>query len=473
MNKIKTPFDFEVNLYGDLVPYTDTISRCRCRIFYKYGNRNGSYITDEFAEQLVKTLPYAPVKGIYDDIDEDYTDHGKHRSLGKIYGIVPVDNHFEWENHLDEDGVERVYACSDVLVYTALYKEAKEIINKPQSMEIYPDTAEGDWKTIEGQQYYVFTKGSFLGLQILGKETLPCFEGAAFYSLYEQFEKIFTEINKYNEFLSYNVKGQEGNTQMTINFATTLGNFFDLWYSLNTNFTEEGNWTINYEIVDIQDNFALVKNLETNNFERVSFSVNEVESTSEDGEITKTQEFSAEAPVVAESYKIVDATDYIARAVEAFGVESFDNFTEILEKATEMKNKISEFESKIVEKDEMISTLQTERDNLQASNEAQSTQLNDLTTENNELKAFKLEVETQKKETVIAKYAARLDPEIIDQFKEKMADYTLEGLDKELAYALVTNDASLFETDNNTTAGRVPKPQLKTGIEAILDNYKK
>ena len=83
--------------YGNLEKFTDTMSIGRCRIFYKYGNRNSTYITDEFAEELIKTLPYTPVKGIY-EVD-DYTDHGTKREEGRIYGIVPgpQDMCFAWD----------------------------------------------------------------------------------------------------------------------------------------------------------------------------------------------------------------------------------------------------------------------------------------------------------------------------------------------------------------------------------------
>ena len=77
--------EFPVTVYGNLEKYNETISKGRCRIFYKYGNRNGTYITDEFAEKLLSTISYAPVKGIYESEEGDYTDHGAARSQGRIY----------------------------------------------------------------------------------------------------------------------------------------------------------------------------------------------------------------------------------------------------------------------------------------------------------------------------------------------------------------------------------------------------
>ena len=66
---------FSVVVYGDISKYNEVLSQARCRIFYKGANRNGTFITDEFAETLVSSLPYVPVKGIYDPMKDDYTDH--------------------------------------------------------------------------------------------------------------------------------------------------------------------------------------------------------------------------------------------------------------------------------------------------------------------------------------------------------------------------------------------------------------
>ena len=48
----KNILEFSVNIYGNLEKYNEVLSKARCRIFYKYGNRNGTYITDDFATEL-------------------------------------------------------------------------------------------------------------------------------------------------------------------------------------------------------------------------------------------------------------------------------------------------------------------------------------------------------------------------------------------------------------------------------------
>ena len=59
--------NFEVKVYGTITPYSSTISRARVRIFYTGVNRNATYISEEFADKLLSTIPYAPIKGIFDE----------------------------------------------------------------------------------------------------------------------------------------------------------------------------------------------------------------------------------------------------------------------------------------------------------------------------------------------------------------------------------------------------------------------
>jgi len=117
-------YKLNVTLYTDLEPINDTTSKGRVRIFYTGLNRNRTFISEEFANQLIESLPYTPVKGIFNKEDMDFTDHGEKNSDGKIYGLVMANPNFAWEDHLDDDGVIRRYACADVLYYTALYPEA-------------------------------------------------------------------------------------------------------------------------------------------------------------------------------------------------------------------------------------------------------------------------------------------------------------------------------------------------------------
>lgn len=445
---------FSIRPYGDLQKITPTISSMRCRIFYKYANRNGTYITDEFADKLIKSLPYTPIKGIYSVADEDYTDHGVSRDLGRIYGIVPKDPNFAWERHEDDDGVARVYACCDVYLYTAIYKEASEILDKGQSMELYDKSIKGTRQRINGKEFYVFQEGCFLGLQALGDDVEPCFEGAAFYSLKKELETFLEEVKNYTR-----KENIGGHSMPTINFKISDREKFDkLWNLLNTNYTEENNWAVDFGICDIYDSYAIVNSYENGSFERVYYNKTENDQI----EITK-----------REPCFIVDVSESekaILDSVQKMNGGTFEKLDEVYSSVETLKNdnavlnqKNEENAQKIVEGENTIATLQTERDTLQTS-------LGDVQTELNTLKQYKLDVETNQKEEALAKYSSKLDAETINKFKEKLTDYTVEDLKKELAYTFVESNPSAF--DDKAQSVHIPKHTEKTGIAAILDRYK-
>ena len=471
--------EFPVTVYGNLEKYNETISKGRCRIFYKGGNRNGTYITDEFAEKLLSTIPYAPVKGIYEGDEGDYTDHGTARSQGRIYGIVPENPNITWEDHEDEDGVVRTYACVDVLIFTGLYAEANAIVGKSQSMEIYPPSIKGAWKIINGKKYYVFESGHFLGLQVLGDTTEPCFEGAAFFALYQDLKKMVEQIEKYN----LNVHNG-GNVKMLNYKLSDNAKFNALWCLLNVNYCEAGNWTVEYDICEIYEDYAVVKNYSEGIWERVYYTKNDetdsVEITNRERcyfmDVSESEKAALDAlhglnngtyDKVDENYQAAQTSAETASNDLAAKIEEYNTLSETLE--TEKSN----FETKIGELNESITTLTTERDDaLSQLGEAQGA-ISTLTEENATLNSFKAEIEKQQKQAVIAKYTEMLDEEIINGFSEKIDEYTAKELDKELAYALVSNNQSVF-TAGNQGQGYIPKEEPAIGgLEEILSKYKK
>ena len=270
MNYDNIIMDFPVTVYGNLEKYNDVISKGRCRIFYKGANRNGTFITDEFADRLLSTIPYAPVKGIFNAEEDDFTDHGIVRDEGRIYGIVPAEPNLAWESQIDEDGVERTYACVDVLLYTSIYKEASMILGKAQSMELYGKNIKGDWQIIDGKRYYVFSDACFLGLQALGDDVEPCFEGAAFYTVYNALEKFMDAVEEYQK--NYTQSGQGGNTMPSVTFKVSDSQKLEfLWNILNPGFNEENGFALDYAICDVYDEYAIAFNYNERIYERVYY----------------------------------------------------------------------------------------------------------------------------------------------------------------------------------------------------------
>lgn len=447
-------FEFPVSVYGKLEKYNDVLSKGRCRIFYKYGNRNGTYITDEFSEKLLSTIAYAPVKGIYEY--DDFTDHGARRSEGRIYGIVPENPHIQWEEHEDEDGVARTYACVDVLIFTALYKEASDIIGKAQSMELYEPSLQYHREIIHGQQYIVFDEGCFLGLQVLGKDVEPCFEGAAFFQLQENIEEVVKKIQEIE--MTYSKGGQKEMPQM--NFKLSDSQKFDaLWSLLNPNYTEEGNWTIDYAICDVYDEYALAYSYENAQYERVYYTKNDETDSVALGEKVRVY--------------VVDVTEKEKTTLDTLrdlNGGTYELVNENLEHAQENAEKISGFELKVTELENNIATLNTEKSAVQSSYELEHQKVESLTAENEGLKQYKLSIEAEQKNAVFTEYKDKLSEEILDIYREKAAEYSVADLDKELAYELKKTNFSFYEKKDN---GYLRKDVQKNGIDEILARYVK
>ena len=456
--------EFPITVYGNLTKYSDTISKGRCRIFYKYANRNGTYITDEFAEKLLSTIPYTPVKGIYDNFDEDYTDHGNKRSLGRIYGIVPENPNLQWEKHLDEDGIEREYACVDVLIFTALYKEAGEILGKAQSMEIYEPSIKGSWKIINGRRMFEYTEGSFLGLQVLGEDVEPCFEGAAFFSLYSSLKQLVDEIKEYTLKLPEINTGGQSQMFEKINFKLSDSEKHDaIWSLINPNYNEEGGWTVEYAICDIYDDYALVYNYAEASYERVYYTKND-----ETNEVSISEKKKVFVIDVTESE--MNALNTI-RTLNGGTYEKAEEVYSQASKVSELEEQNSTYAQKIEELNENISTLETEKGNFTTQLEEANNTIASLNEEIDSLNTYKANIELKEKEEVISSYAELLSEEILASYKEKISEFTAIDLDKELAYELKKNNVSVFSKEQNP--GFIPKDEPKTGIEAILSKYKK
>lgn len=451
----KSLCEFAVQVYGELNQYNEVLSKARCKIFYKYENRNGTYITDEFADKLLSSLAYVPVKGIYQS--EDYTDHGARRDEGRIYGIVPENPNVAWEQFLDDDGITRTYACTDVLIFTALYEEAKEIIGKSQSMELYAPSLKYHEAIIHNKRFIVFDDGCFLGLQVLGDTVEPCFEGASFYTLQNTIEYAIDQIKKY------------GGTKMPkINFKLSDdAKFSALWALLNPEFNEEGNWTISYGISAVYDDYALAVNYETGEMNRVYYTKNDENDMVELGEIVKCY--------------IVDVTESEKSTLDtlrSLNGNTYELVSDVLTNAQENFEKVSDFSIKIEELNETVSTLTTERDNANtqigeysAQLESANSTIESLNGELESLKDYKLNVENKQKEAVIEEYSEHLSEETLNTYRAKISEYSAEELDMRLAYELKKSNSSIFAKNNNE--GFVPKDVPTDGLTAILSKYKK
>lgn len=191
----QVPYTFDCVSVSSLNPITsgsacENIGRMNVGVFTRYGNRNGSYITDQYAEYLISTAIDKPVVGFFDRESQDWQGHVG-PTLASGYGYV--DHFVGWQPFTDTDGVEREYAVFSVVLFSDYFEEARHILGKAQSMELDPNTIEGDWAEIDEQEYFVYTTGKMAGFCILGDSKEPCFSASAFFEKEDsgktQFEK--------------------------------------------------------------------------------------------------------------------------------------------------------------------------------------------------------------------------------------------------------------------------------------------
>lgn len=463
--------DFPVAVYGNLEKYNDVISKGRCRIFYKGANRNGTFITDEFAEKLLSTIAYAPVKGIFESEEDDFLDHGDNRTEGRIYGIVPADYNLAWEKHEDEDGVEREYACVDVLLYTALYTEANTIFGKSQSMELYRKSIKGDWQIIDGKQYYVFEDACFLGLQVLGDKVEPCFEGASFFSLYESLLNQVEELDQLQNNFQNNKQG--GNTMPSITFRLSDSEKFDCLMKLINADCSEDSWYLDYGICAVYDDYAIVMKYADSTYERVYYI--------KDDE-TNSLKITERVPCY-----IIDVTESEKKALDAvreMNNNTYDLVDEKIASIDGLNSKISENDTKVAELNELISTLTMERDESNAAKATIQSMLDEtlgkysvlekameeLKTERDALAAYKYNVEDEAKKAIIQSYANSVSADIIEQYTMNRENLTAEELDMKLTYEQKKAHPEFF-TQGNKPAYIPKNNSHEVGLEEILARY--
>lgn len=450
-------YEFPVTIYGNFEKYNEVLSKARCRIFYKYKNRNGTYITDSFAEKLLSSIPYAPVKGIYSYGENDYEDHGNARDEGRIYGIVPENPNIAWEEHLDKDGIVRTYACADVLVFTALYGEASEIIGKSQSMELYGPSLKYHEAIIQGEKYIVFDDGCFLGLQVLGDKVEPCFEGASFYTLQNSIQYAIDQIRTYG-----------GMKMPKVTFKLSDSQKFDAIFNLlNPEFNEEGNWTITWCITAVYDDYALAINYDKGEYARVYYTKDDTNDMVTLGEIVKCY--------------VMDITESEKQTLDTLRIlngETYEKVSDVLASAQDNFDKAQQYSSQIEELNTTINTLQEAQNTYTTELEQYKTQINDvnaslasLQEENNSLKQYRANIEDAQKAEIIKEYTELLSEEILAKYTENIDKYGIDELDKELAYEVKKSNSSVFQKKDNE--GYLPKDMNLEGISAILSKYKK
>ena len=347
----------------------NNVGRLKVRVFTKYGNRNGSYITDEVADQLIRSVKERniPVIGFFDPETQTWASHTG-PTLANAYGYV--ENFLGWEPFTDTDGISREYAVFSVVLFTEYFEEARKILGQNQSMELDPASIKGDWTLIGDQEYYVYTTARMLGFCVIGSHE-PCFSVSSFFSKdddtynFEHFSSLLSELREQVEKITKNIKGGE----------QPMNEFEN-----------------NEEVIETET----------------------VESTPEVEEESADVVPQEEVPVAEEKE---ETSDFEALQQQFNDLQALYN---------ELKTNYEAAQNQISELQTFQETSTAELDNLRAQNEQLQTTVSTY-------EAQQLEAVNEKKKVLIEKYEKFIDEEEIDSIRSQINDYSYDELKSKLA----------------------------------------
>lgn len=404
--------------------------RLKVGVFTKYTNRNFSYITDEFAEHLIKSAveQHCPVVGFYDRETNTWASHTG-PSLASAYGYV--EDFIGWEPFTDSDGITRDYAVFQIVLHINYFEEANNIAGQNQSMELDPKTIEGDWINIEGEEYFAYTKGEMLGFCIIGKHE-PCFSSSFFFSKdgeystrFEQFSSLLVELkNKVEE--TENLK-EGGEQTMEENIVVEVP-------------TEE---TVFEETVEVE--------VETET---------EVETEAEaEVEVTVTEE-------ETEPETSINAEDFENLRKQLEDLQSAYNL--LNDSFAALNVSYSEVAGSLEKANEQISNYEAEIGNLNATVDSLNARIISANETINTYEKAAAEAEEVRKNNLVISYEKIISAEEIAPIKEAIADFSYDELESKLA---VTFSRKQLKAENEKKVPIV-KPE-DSSFANLIQKYKK
>lgn len=506
------PTNFIVASYGESTKENEAFTRVRMRVFYQGANRNRTYISESFAKTLLDGVYGHAIVGKYDAEKKDFTDHATKEDT-RPYGFVPHDHNFAWEKHLDEDGIERTYATFDVLLWTGRYEHAKEIIGKPQSMELDPKTITGFWRVIDGDYFFEFEKGNFLGFCVLGESVEPCFEGSAFFTSEFDYTQFFEDMRTFalSQFAMVEDKASQGGTNVdkkleilakynltleTIDFNLEDFSEEELETKLAADFADASTQTADLE----QTTETSADFVEVGSSEGSTESTEQTDFTAEDTTDVVMPDFAlgyrakrdilssllVDSYVQNEEGEVVEATcyyladfddNYVYVEKGVYTASSSDyiygRYPYVLSEDGKNASLNGEFEVMVKAwiTEEQSQKIEAENSNAIIRFTALEEKCESLEKELISLQEYKVKKEDEVKDSVFAKFEHVLNEEDMEPVMSKKSEYTLEQIDDKLcaiAYrkASGVSDSAFIYNNINTDAS-------DNGVIAILKKHKK
>ena len=402
--------------------------RARVRVFSKYGNRNGSYITEQVADQLIESAitKHVPIVGFFDPQSQTWASHTG-PTLAHGYGYV--EDFLGWEPTEDTDGVIRDYAVFSIVLHTDYFEEANKIVGQNQSMELNPKTIQGEWATIDEEEYFIYSFAEMLGFCVIGSNE-PCFSASTFFS-----------------------KNEENKTQFE-QFSSLL---FELRAKVEEakNFKEGGEQPMEEnKVVETPVEETVVEETPAvENFENNEEPVVEEPAAEEPAVEEPATEFEEETPAVVEEPTVEETSNTEFEALQ-------NDFNELQSSFEALQNELTSAQERIATFEAEIETLNNTNNSLQQ--ELSAAQATIATYEANAAAE-----ENERKNTLIQDYEKVLSAEEITPIKEAVADISYDELESKLAV--------IFSRKNlSGEIRKVPLPEPEESEFAkLIKNYRK
>lgn len=408
------------------------IGRLKVRVFTKYGNRNGSYITEAVANQLIEsaTQGTTPVVGFFDPETQSWASHSG-PTLANGYGYV--ESFLGWEPFEDTDGVTREYAVFSVVLFTDYYEEAKKIFGQNQSMELDPASIDGDWTMIENQEYFVYTKAKMLGFCVIGEHE-PCFSVSSFFSKNDDIYK--SQYEKFSSLL-FNLKAQVEEAEKNNEGGEQPMNEFE-----------------NQEVVEQVENPQVQEEVQ-DTFQQVATEEKAVKTEAVEEAPAAEANFE-EQPAESEP-EVQEPVSEEPSEFEALQTQ----FNELQESYNELQTNYETAQARITELEQFQTSANTELEALRTQNEELQTSLQAYSTQ-------ALEAENNRKNELVKKYEKVMKEEEISDIKEKANDFSYDELESKLAIAFANKQMA----GNDVKKVPLPEPQ-ESQFALLMKKYRK
>lgn len=437
------------------------VTHAKLKVFSVGSTGDKRVFTKQFSDQLLQTLPSTPVVAYYDEDEDDFKGH---HIIQYVFGYVPENATISYADET-VDGKKVTFAFTDVLLFTGRNDNigaiASKIIGHAHSLELDPKTAKYEIVRSGGKiESVTFKEGSFIGLSVLGTNEKPAFAGSAFFTEGSELDLFVNSFKEFKEEVELYKSGGE-----KMDNETNLPNPKSYQEFKKSSLTEKINSVVKalenqgyygYFIDAIDESYVFrvymedsaefyrikqvdgaitsmevvypryLTEAEINNIEQPNFTENTNEEITEAVENTDVEEQVEEV--------IEQVTEATEAAIEEPAVEETETFEEVTEAVEETVEE--NLDTHIVVEAQVLEGLEDDRETTTKQEEGQGAQntynaaLNDA--ERQELNEYRKKAKFE----LIDSYE-EVDEQTRKQFKEKHLEFTVDQLDKELAYALV------------------------------------